>query len=937
MLRLKGQSPRACLVSFAAALMLAVSTVTSAQVDTGAIVGTVTDEQGAALPGVSVTATNTATAQSRTVVTDETGRYRVAALQPSRYSVRAELAGFATVVRPEIAVAVGSVVDVNLEMGLAGLQESITVTAEAPLIESTKAELSTVVGQEVLESIPSKSRNFLDMTLLTPGTVENNSTTSQGAGTNIGGSRAKEAAILVDGFYNQDEGFALVKQQYSQDSIQEFQIITFGGSAEYGRAIGGIVNAVTKSGGNQVRGSVYGYFRNDALNATDFAARSRGITARSPFQRRQWGGSIGGPLRKDKTFFFGAYERTTEDEPFDNGITAANAQIIGLPPEDVGDIPRYARINFVMGKVDHALSDNNRVQVSYALSRWDRFNQSPQPFRTRSAAYGLKAPDHLAIGKWTGVAGNGSWFHEAKVAYFPRFYGVYGKNEGGPPLVADGGTINPERQNNSSPPTVSITNAATFGAAALNNKIDTQPFQLIYSSTKFMGRHDVKFGVDYMASHYDYNLFSQLNGAYSFPSMAAFSTGSYSQYTQAFGDAHNPRWHNYLSGFVQDSWHAGSRLTINFGLRYDLELNPTHKASGLALGNDYNNFSPRLAVSYGLNEAGTTYLKVATGIYYDRLFQNLTTFFTQLKGNEQLVSATWTRATPGAPVYPAVFESAPSTLPAGVVNSWLMPDKVKVPTARQAVVTLEHQLTSNIAVSASAVYTKTVDREYVLDKNLVWNDATGAYVRPDAAYRQLSQYQFAGKAEYAGGIFEISKRGGKLGFSANLTLARAFESTANYGNMPNDQRAGIEADWGPQTDTPRVRSVISGWYNLPKGLQISGVVRARTGAAVNPVAAGLDLNGDGNFGDRTPTFGRNSFRMDGNSSTDVRATWAVPVANRDWRVALYAEAFNLFDQENIKSVNSNYGPVPGTPLASWMQPQAWFPPREVQLGLRFSF
>lgn len=933
----EGRTVHRWMVGLVAACVILVPAVATAQVDTGSIAGTVTDDQGAALPGVSVSVTNTATALARTVVTDDAGRYRVTALQPSQYSVRAELAGFATVVRPEIAVAVGSVVDVNLRMGLAGLEESITVTAAAPLIESTRAEFSTVVGQDVLQSIPSKSRNFLDMTLLTPGTVENTSTTAQGAGTNIGGSRAKEAAILVDGFYNQDEGFANVKQQYSQDSIQEFQIVTFGGSAEYGRAIGGIVNAVTKSGGNQLHGSAYGYFRDDALNATNFAARGRGTAARSPFQRRQWGGSLGAPLRREKTFFFGAYERTTEDEPFDNAITAQNAAILGLPSGDVGDIPRYARINFVMGKVDHTLNDNNRIQLSYALSRWDRFNQSPQSFRTRSAAYGLKAPDHLAIAKWTGVAGNGSWLHEVKAAYFPRFYGVYGKNEGGPPLVADGGTINPERQDNTAPPTVTITNAAIFGAAVLNNKIDTQPVQLIYSSTRFVGRHSMKFGLDYMVSHYDYNLFSQLNGAYSFPSMTSFATGAYNQYTQAFGDAHNPRSHQYLSGFVQDSWQAASRLTVNYGLRYDLELNPKHKASGLAFGNDYNNVSPRIAVSYGLNESGTTFLKVATGIYYDRLFQNLSTFFTQLKGREQLVSATWTRATPGAPVYPAVFESRPATLPSGVVNSWIVPDKVRVPNSRQAVVTLEHQLTSNIAVSASAVYTKTLNREYVLDTNLVWNDATGAYVRPDTAYRQLSQYQFGGEAEYIGGIFEINKRGAKLGFSANLTVARAYESTANYGNMPNDPRAGIEADWGPQTDTPTVRGVASGWYNMPLGLQISGVVRGRTGAAVNPVAAGLDLNGDGNLGDRTPTFGRNSFRMDGNSSTDARVTWAIPMGSPDRRATLYVEAFNLFDQENVRGVNNNYGAVPGSPVATWMQPQTWFTPREIQLGLRFSF
>lgn len=927
---------RRAIAGAVALLILIAAAPARAQVDTGMVAGVVTDEQRAALPGATITVTNIATAQSRTVVTDAEGRYRVTALQPGQYSVKAELSGFADVVRPQVAVTVGSAVDVNMTLSVAALQETITVTGEAPLVESTKAEFSTVVNQQVLEAIPSKSRAFLDMTLLTPAAVENTSTTAQGAGLNIGGSRAKEAAVLVDGFYNQDEGFAQVKQQYSQDSIQEFQIISFGGSAEYGRAIGGIVNAVTKSGGNTLHGSGYGYFRDESMNALTFGVRSRGLTTKSPFARQQYGGSLGGPIKTDKTFFFGAYERLAEDEPYDNGITAANAAIIGLPLADVGDIPRFYRLNFVMGKVDHTLNENNRLQMSYALSRWTSYNRSPAPFRTRSAAYGLTAPDHSLLGKWIGIGSEGKWLSELKVSWFPRFYKVYGDNVGGPPLVADGGEINPERQTNASPPTVTITNAAIFGAAVLNNKIDTQPVQAIYTSSRFIDKHSVKFGADYMASYYDYNLFSPLNGGYSFPSIAAFQTGAYNQYTQSFGDAHNPRWHNYISGFLQDSWSAGKRLTVNYGVRYDLEFNPKHEASGLAFGNDYNNFSPRLGLSYGLNQSGTTFLKVATGIYYDRLFQNLTTFFTSIKGHEQLSSATWSRTTPGAPVYPAVFTSPPATLPAGVVNSWIMPDQVRVPNSRQIVLTLEHQLRANIAVSASGVYTRTSDREYVWDTNLEWDNARAAYFRPNPAYRQITQYRFGGKAEYTGAIFEVTKRGSKVSFSGNLTFARAYETTANYGSQANDQHAGIDADWGPQTDTPVARGVLSGWYNAGRGVQISGVYRARTGGAITPVAAGLDLNGDGNLSDRTPTFGRNSFRMPGTSSTDVRATWAVPVRNGS-RIMVYAEVFNLFDQENLSSVNNDYGTVPGSPKATWMQPLAWFAPREVQLGARITF
>src|SRR5437867_3268148 len=249
----RGERP--WLAVLAAVLLVSVPSAVQAQIDTGSISGLITDQTGAALPGVTVTVTATTTGQVRTVVTNEVGRYQVSALQPSRYSIKADLQGFASVLRPDVTVNVGTAVDINVTMRIAALEENVTVVGEVPIIESTKTDLSNVVSQEYLESLPSRSRQFLDYTLLMPATSENTSTSAQGTGLNIGGARAKESALLVDGFYNLDEGFAKVKQRYSEDSIQEFQIVSFGGSAEYGRAIGGIVNAVTKSGGNEYRGS----------------------------------------------------------------------------------------------------------------------------------------------------------------------------------------------------------------------------------------------------------------------------------------------------------------------------------------------------------------------------------------------------------------------------------------------------------------------------------------------------------------------------------------------------------------------------------------------------------------------------------------------------------------------------------------------------------
>jgi hypothetical protein len=734
-----------------------------------------------------------------------------------------------------------------------------------------------------------------------------------------------------------DEGFALPKQRYSQDSIQEFQVVQFAGGAEFGRAIGGIVNGITKSGSNSPRGSAYGFWKDDSISAEETGARIRGLEE-PPYSRQQWGGTLGGPIKKDKAFFFGAFERVKEDYTFDNGITPANAAIIGLPSIDVGTIPRYYRLNFALGKVDYSLSQNTRIQAGVALSRWTEFNiTSPTAFGSLSRQFNLESTDLSYLFKWTGVASEGRAVHEIKFSYFPRDYAVTGLRDDGPPLVAPNTTINPTREDplsNSSPPRVSISSVASFGPVSVNDRELNHPTQLIYTSTAFKDRHSWKFGADYQWSFFDYTLWQPLVGTYTFSSLANFQRGAYTQYTQSFGTGYMPRYHQYISGFIQDTWKASDKATINYGLRYDLEVQPM-SATGERFGYDYNNFGPRFSVAYDVTGHGTTLLKLASGIYYDRIFQNITAFYTNIKGYETLVSATWTPTTPGAPVYPQVFTSRPATLPAGVVNANILPDKLEIPQSGQVVGTFEHALRSDLVVSASAVYTRGWNSDYRWDTNLVWNDATQAYVRPDPNYRQILQYRFGAKSQYVGGIFELKRRGARAGFNASLTLNHARNTGNNYSSTPNDQHCGVDCDYGPQADTPNARGVISGWYNVTPMFQVSGVYQARSGMAVNPTAVGIDLNGDGVTGDRTPGFGRNSFRGPGFQMTDVRATYRLPLQKA--RIDVYGELFNLFNHDNVQSVNNDYGAVPDQPKSSFLAATGYYPPFQAQIGLRLAF
>src|SRR5262249_9364881 len=332
---------------------------------TASLVGTIHDKSNAALPGVMVEAVNAATGLTRTVESNETGSYKLEALPPGTYSLSYKLQGFTTLVRSGTTVNVGSAVTIDVVMEIGSLQETVTVSAGAPLIQAEKTDLSTVINQEQIESLPTVTRNYMDFTLQTPGVVQNISSPQQGIGVNIGGARDKEAALVVDGFWNTDESFTFPRELYSLDSIAEFQVAGLAPTAEFGRAIGGIVSAVTKSGTNLYHGSGYGYFRSTWMNSQDPLSASQG-RPKATFDRYQYGGTVGGPLKKDRAFFFGAVEPLAQTTPQNNSITPANAAAIGLPPDEAGDIQATLNTTFVLGKLDYKINDATNTGGSYA-------------------------------------------------------------------------------------------------------------------------------------------------------------------------------------------------------------------------------------------------------------------------------------------------------------------------------------------------------------------------------------------------------------------------------------------------------------------------------------------------------------------------------------------------------------------------------------------
>lgn len=897
---------------------------------TGTVTGRVADDTGAVLPGVTVTLTNLATNQPRVVVTNEEGRYTFAGVPPSRYSLTFELPGFATFVRPEVTVNVGSTVTLEVTMRVSAVQETVTVTGEAPIVESARTDLSTLITKDQIETLPTNNRNYLDFTLLTPATVENVSTTAQGIGLNVGGARAKEGSLLVDGFWNTDESFTFPRLKYSQDAIAEFQVVSLGGTAEFGRAIGGVINAVTKSGTNDLAGTAYGFFRDERLNAQDPLSKRRGVP-KSEFDRQLYGGTLGGPVVRNRTFFFGAAERLQEDTPQDNNITQETGRILGLPPQDVGVVTGTLRDTFAMGKVNHRFNDVHAIQAAYVMTK-DVNASLFSAFATRSRRSRLTSTDQAYQLHWTAIAAGGQWLHELRAAYFPRDYVLDSPNVGGPPLTADGQL----RQNFA--PMVNITRVANFGGGRLQLEMFTDPWHAIYTSTLTRRNHTIKFGVDGMFVNFVYIRYAgPSTGTYNFRSLDHFLRGEYTTYSQTFGEPRIDRYHTYLSAYVQDSWAASDRVTLNYGLRYDVEWLSRYK--GLRFGDDFNNVGPRFALSYDLTGRGRTFLKFSNGLYFDRIFQNpITPTFFENKEVLQQVSATWNYGQPGAPVYPNTFPNElPPNAPLGVRNVFITPEDFDVPWSYQLVAALDHAFRDDFAVSASLLYSRSGNKELLFDRNLRWDEGRRQFVRPDPNFRAIRQYSYEGRAEFTGVVLEARRRmRGRFFLNGSVTLARAYDMGDNFNSQVEDPRFP-ENEWGPQVDTPRFRMVVNGSYEVSRFISVSGIFRARTGFAYDARAGStFDLNGDGQFNDRVPGFARNSFRMPGNHSLDVRLTWHAPIG-QGRRLQILLEAFNVYNRENVRTVENQRGPDPNAPNPRFGEPLSYFNPRELQLGLRLVF
>jgi hypothetical protein len=1034
----------------------------------GAIGGTVTDPASAAVVGASITARNTATNAVSKTQSDPNGRYIIIHLQPGIYDLDVTSQGFAEAKRTQITVEVGRITNVDVALTIQTTSESIQVVAEAPVVNMDQQDFNLNLNQTAINNLPINGRRWFNFALMSPGTA-----TDGGFGDiSFRGISGLLNNNTVDGgdnnqaFFSEEKGRTRIAYSTSQESIQEFQVNTATYSAEYGRAAGGVVNAVTKSGTNELHGEGFYFQRNQSWGAyTPFAvapALVNGSYVSVPVKprdiRHQFGGDIGGRIIKDKLFFYFNYdeqirhfpasatpnnpgvlfgplttaEMTTLTQRLGPGTLAnlSTAQIqqyaqpvFGLWQALSGTAHRDGNQKLFFPKIDWRPTANNSVTVSWNKLHWS----SPYGVQTNSVvARGLDSfgddfvKDDSVIARWTSVL-------TPTVTNEMRF--LYGRDfeyEFANPSLA----VDPHDQTGYSPDT-SISGSAAFewGQPYYTQRYkypDERRWQLADTGSWAHGKHLLKVGVDFDHVNDQIQFLNTGGGEYYYnnrvdyisdyiasqnPSILSATKGMvcgtaaaplqcYNEYQQGFGPLGFQFNTMEYAAFVQDQWRISSRLTLNLGLRYELEKlpgaqipNPAFPQTGV-LNSDKRDFGPRVGFAWDVTGKGTTSVRGGYGVYYGRFING--TIFQAISNtgvSNAQVQATIFPSTNGniGPIYPNVVTTLTGSV--SKPNIVVLPGDLRNPMIQEYDMVLEHQVAHNTVISLSFMGSlghflpEAVDTNLPAPGSISYNILTGPLAgqavtvpfykgtRPNPLFNQISMIMTRVSSTYNAGVLQFNRRMTRgLQFTASYTLADSRDDQASIsptpsGNYPSNpfnlafdrgpsnfdirHRGVVGLVWQPdyfQHATPAVRWLLSGWT-------ISPAFVAASGAPFTPTTSGNPPSGLGNAGSgilgaqgssRVPFLERNSYRYPGTNNLDMRISRSFRIGEHV-RTELIGEAFNLYNHFNATGVTTLMYTVGGTAAAPTLSYNANFGqitsannnnvigPRQIQIGAKVTF
>jgi hypothetical protein len=874
----------------------------------GALEGSVADTTGGRIPGVRVTVRDPATRRAREVPTNAEGGFHISELPPGQYEVVVSQPGFAAYRHAGVTVPLGVTVHLEIVLLSAAVTTAITVTAQPPAIDPEQTSVTATVDKERIEELPVESRNYLNFALLAPGVTASaqqpgrqSAAPLADSGFTFGGLRGRSNNVTIDGLDNNDEYIGASRTELSLETVQEFQVVNSGLSAETGGASGGSINVVTRVGSNQVHGDAFLFVQNGSLNARDPYETE---AAPPMVHRYRAGAAMGGPIVRDRTFYYAGFEqehnRALEDSYIDPGVVGAVNRVLAgggfpqLATRRVSDgfFPTSRAETEASAKLNHQLTPRNAVMLRYA------FTDNRESGDVYQAA-------------WDDPSARGSSFIEDN-ALVGSLTSVFGPQSVGDLRFQFADRRAVMRSNDAAGPGVEIAGLIDFGRPYGGNGRRTERHaQAAYNYSHLIGRHDLKFGATMNRVSLDAAMADGFGGLYTFATLADFAAGHPDQFRRSYSAIGT----NYVvasyGAFAQDHWRVTEKLTLDLGVRYDIERLP-----GM-FRQDADNVSPRIGLAY--HPAPAWVLRAGYGIFFDRYV---------LAALNRVVQKD------GIHGYELVHDGAATALP--IVPSIYTADRgLATPYSEQASFAVERLLARDLTASVSYLYVRGVKL---------------SRTRNVGIGRDIFQLEDSAASTYHGASFTLNRRfANEVEFSAGYTLSKTRDNASDFDEQPQDPW-DLRPEWALSRQHQQQRLVFNALFDLPIGeeepgkpartdlltrifghIEMAPIFTAGSGRPVNPLT-GVDTYRTDAFplSARPPGFGRNSLTTPARATVDFRVLKYFPFGRMS-RLDLVAEAFNLLNRGNVVSID----PVFGSP--GFARPVAGSGARQLQFSLDYEF
>lgn len=916
-------------------------------VNYGTISGQVTDASGAAVENASIEVRQFETNITATQKTNHDGRYLFPFLRIGSYEVSVRKDGFRKSTRP-VTLTVGAAFDVPFSLVLEQMTTNVEVTSQPPVLETARTQMATTLSRQEIEDLPLSGRNYFDIALMAPGVSPTNTAANQlfaetsampGQGISIGSQRNFSNGFILDGVSANDDAAGVAGTFVGLDVVQEFQVVSSGGQAELGRALGGYVNVVTKSGGNAVHSDVFGYFRNSRFNAAN--ALSHTVL---PLTQAQYGASLSGPIARNKTFYFANFEGRALNQSglvtiATSAVAAINARLLAIgypgPQISTGDYSNPVHNQNFFAKLDHRFSDSDQFSARYSLYHVDSLNSR--------GAGGLSAPTASAnlFDTDQTIAASNIRTLSARVVNETRAQ-FTNSNLAAPPSDPIG-------------PAVSISGVASFGTlsgsptARLNRMAEVTDSLSIQS-----GANSIRVGFDYLYNNDTITFPRTIRGSYAFSSLANFLSGTYnsSGYTQTFNVTQVHQTNPNVGFYAQDEYKVTPNLTLNLGLRYDLEFLRT-------IATRTGNVSPRAGFAWTPFASRRMVIRGGYGLFYDRIplrpLANalLSAGNTTVVSNLQQLSISLSPTQAGAPVFPNILGSL--TIPAGVLfNFSTMDPNMKNAYSEQGNFEIEQQIGKTGTLSLGYEHVRGLHLIVSINQNVPSCAAVGTNdgCRPNLTYGNDSQYSSAADSHYDGAHIAFLERPVKWGdYRVSYTYSKALDDVSEFFFSAPINNFNIWQDYSRSDDDQRSRLAFEGsahtsaatantaWERISHGFRFSGSLAAYSPLPFNITTGANTIQGtgarptiNGVFINRNAGEGHAILNM----SARLSRTFAI---GEKVKLQLIAEMFNALNHMNVVTVNGVFGTgaYPSAPSSTFGQITAVNDPRAGQFAARLTF